>query len=294
MNKQILKANQALSGNSLMQYAIIIVLIALFVVPVYIQNSQHISSIFEKYTTSYQSTAQEMQKNLVNDKSLITEGKVMPGQLGGTYKKPVVKCIENNCAVDFGDFVFNNIPKNYKEFVESSGYSGGTAILASVMEEISNQAAYIADAESLDLIKQLAMTGHQLADIERSVEEAARETIDSGDSKVKNKFIMPSQQLSNGQDRTLFEKTLNNLNEQLDSINDPERAVIKELVNVLAFEIIHYADETAEMTNTLSNNKYTIEELEAIIASNASTITHLDSTIICISGDNVDSGEMCY
>ncbi len=281
-------------GDSITQYAIIISLIALFLVPAFVKMGETIFSIIENYTGAYEATNTEIEKNLAITDKKITSGSLKAGDLGGTPDNPQVKCVNGVCSVDFGDYVFNNLPKNFKDFVESSGFSGGTKILASMLEEIANQAEPLGDPGAIDLIKQLANQGHIIADFEKQLELAATDALNDPEANIKSSFVVPSKMLINGQYRNNFEKTYSEILERYQSLPDKENHTsLYTLIMILSDEILLYADLMAALGEEIKNKKFTEEELQKIIHPQASTITHLDSAIICATGEGEDSGYSC-
>ena len=106
---------------------------------------------------------------------------------------------------------------------------------------------------------------------------------------------MESDQLINSADRVMFNNYLNELNLQLNDSTDINDKNVREIVNLLATEIKTIADSM----NKTCNNVPVMTEitdltvLEDIINLDASVTTHLDSAIICATGDGTDTGEDC-
>ncbi|MEW5819913.1 MAG: hypothetical protein AB1782_06950 [Cyanobacteriota bacterium] len=147
------------SGNSLAQYAIIIALVALALVPIFFvfgktiyDNFVHFYNVFtNKEITSVSTT-------IPNNNNLI------PGSLGGTPKKPVSQCDGNICNIDFGEFVLSSVPQDFGEYVETNGNSGGTDSLLAIIEQIADQLEAKGDTAGAEDYRDLANLGHFIAD----------------------------------------------------------------------------------------------------------------------------------
>lgn len=285
--------NRLSSGDALTQYAIIVSLIALFLIPSFMNLSKTIKTNFEQYNTSINDINKEIDKNIVQKEEMILKGTVQPGQLEGTIEEPVAECIESICSIDFGEYVFNNIPENFKEFVETSGFSGGTQILADLLDDIAEESITLTDSNKTNLIIQLAQQGHILADYEEQLELNTTNLINDPTLNIKNTFITPSKKITEGQYRINFDKTLTDINELFKEPLTPEEEQLLKIINLLGIEITNLADNMGEMASNIKGNNFTQEELEAILFPKASTLTDLDSAILCINGSGKDVNNIC-
>lgn len=281
------------SGDALTQYAIIVSLIALFIIPSFFNLGKTVKNNFEHYNASINNINEEIDKNVAKKETMILNGTVEPGQLEGTVEEPIAECIDSICSIDFGEYVFNNVPENFKEFVETSGFSGGTQTLANLLDDIAEEASSITDSNTTNLIIQLAQQGHILADYEEQLEINATNLINNPTLSVKNTFVTPSKKITEGQYRNNFDKTLANINELFEEPLTSEEQQLLQLINLLSNEITTLADTMGGMASNIKENKFTEEELEAILFPQASTITDLDSAILCINGSGEDVNSIC-
>lgn len=97
---------------------------------------------------------------------------ITAGSLGGSPDNPVTKCIANNCSIDFGDFVLNNVPDNFASTVETNGNAGGTEELLSMLEQFVMQMEADPDTtpEEIAALKNLLARGYEVVAIERQFE----------------------------------------------------------------------------------------------------------------------------
>jgi hypothetical protein len=77
----------------------------------------------------------EMQKNTGNGLGIM--GKLSPKS--NLANNPVQQCSSGSCSVDFGDFILSGIPENFSDIVEAAGTSGGTKVLANLLNQIGYQ-----------------------------------------------------------------------------------------------------------------------------------------------------------
>lgn len=95
------------------------------------------------------------------------------GSLGGTPDNPVEKCTDGTCMIDYGEFILNGVPENFSEVVQSTGTSGGTDSLVSLVKQIADQLEQNGKInESLE-VRKLASLGHNIATLEKEYEKIA-------------------------------------------------------------------------------------------------------------------------
>ncbi|MEW5820084.1 MAG: hypothetical protein AB1782_07810 [Cyanobacteriota bacterium] len=288
-----------ISGDTLTQYAIIISLIAIFLVPSFISLSKNITKSLDDYKVVMKQTEDQMNKNLStpatkSKNSTDNNIEIAAGDLSGTPENPQIKCLDGYCSIDFGEYVFNNIPQNFKEFVETSSFSGGTSTLASMLDELIPATELISDIETANLVSQLANQGHILASFEKELENNAIELLKDSNLNPNDQFIVPANSLLNGKYRTNFNKTLDLINTSFSYPLSDDEVKLLNIINFLSTEILNLADQMGGLGKDVKGNKFTTENLNAILHPDASNITNFDSTIICISGNNIDNGTSCY
>ena len=291
----ILSKYKKLNGNSLSEYILIITVLIISITPIFNEVGKTLHHLYEHYMLGLEETEQQMSDNIAKSK-LETHVKtkiIKPGDLGGTFDNPKVQCKNGFCTVDFGDYVLENLPEDFKEYVETSGYSGATNVLATLLDEIADEALTTTTPENADLIIQLAQEGHILASFERDLEEGAVSLIEDKSLKAQNTFVVPATSLINGKYRNDFEKTLAILRELLESSDKIEDQRLIEMINILSEEILFLADSMASLGKGVTGNKFTEEDLERVLHPNASLVTDIDSALICISGNGNDTGIIC-
>lgn len=106
--------------------------------------------------------------------SVPSDGTIQPGDLGGTPEKPVKQCNNGSCVIDFGKFALSNLPENFNSYIDTAGSSGGTAMLSDFISQISDQLKAQGLNAEADDIKKLSNLGHNLASIEKSIEEKVK------------------------------------------------------------------------------------------------------------------------
>lgn len=84
----------------------------------------------------------------------------------------IFTCASGKCDIDFGDFILTGIPENFGELVKTTGTSGGTDELMSLIEQIADQLADKGDADGAAEYRKLANLGHFIADVQKSNESA--------------------------------------------------------------------------------------------------------------------------
>ncbi|MEW5818601.1 MAG: hypothetical protein AB1782_00285, partial [Cyanobacteriota bacterium] len=156
------------SGTSFYQYIIIIVLIALVIVPIFYFQGQAIFHYLENFSNSLNqnktssNSTQPVQSQ--NQTPLISAG-----ELGGTSEKPVSKCNESTCTVDFGDFILQGIPENFNEHVQVGATSGGTHTIASLLDQIAKQLEEEGNDAGALQVKKLSNLGHNIAFLQKQL-----------------------------------------------------------------------------------------------------------------------------
>jgi hypothetical protein len=319
----IVMLNRNNKGNSLPQYIIIIALIALALTPVFIFLGNYLFQYFDSLKNSFTNNNAQIQTNSVsktNNVPVNTEtpavNTVTSGTLGGTITKPVKQCTNGKCDIDFGNFVLQGIPENFQEAVVSGGASGGTETIKALLMQISLQLEEKGlNAESED-IKNLANLGHELAGMEKAVENLELQCNYDKDC-IKN---ANETKLDPSICKYLPKCTYKNLFNTLDAdfilansedTNDPETPAVYEYVNI--------TDKIKNNNNIDNNVKGIIELLSANIRQisqdvhelghmsdpvyydsnltlqdyNASKLTNLDAGLICASGNYEDVQNKC-
>jgi hypothetical protein len=90
-----------------------------------------------------------------------------------TPTNPVKTCQHGICDLDFGEYVLRGIPENFQEYTENSGNSGGTEVLASLIEQIADQMEAEGKIDEASLYRKLANFGHLVGDLQEKTEHYA-------------------------------------------------------------------------------------------------------------------------
>jgi Flp pilus assembly pilin Flp len=297
MKKENLKA-----GSTITQYAIIIGLVALVLIPAFfilggnihggflsflngLKNQEAV--IMEKIKTNVPPPSQASPTNPLAQN-------VNAGDLGGSPQNPVRQCVDSVCTVDYGEFSLTGIPEDMSEFLQASGTSGTTMLLNDLMEQIIQQSSTIDTDVDIKLLKKLAERGHELAALEKTIEINAESYIQNPDQLVSNDFVLYANYLENSSSRAFFDINLENINKQLENSTNPNDQNIKAIVNILADEILTLANNMSEQGQSLPTGyNLPLEDIQQLLEPDASNISNIDAAIICQTGNGEDNGVQC-
>lgn len=164
---------RSIAGATLYQYAIVLSLIALAVVPAFFLLGQNINLNLSGFSNMMGGNIESIRLNKI-DFNLVSEGTAKAGELGGTSDNPVRICSGGNCSIDFGgnNFILNNIPENYGEIVETSG-TAGTEVILNLAQDVAQQLeeTETMTEEQLQQLKSLISRGEDIARIEEILEQ---------------------------------------------------------------------------------------------------------------------------
>ena len=165
-----------LKGVSIAQYAIIIVLIALALVPVFYVVGQNLFSNFKGFNDILAEESNEQNQTTTNSLPSDTTSPDQSSTNGiASPESPIRECSGGFCTIDFGEIVLKGLPDNFPEIVETTGSSSGTEILAGLLEQINDQLEDTIPEESRQNFEDLANLGHILADFQKHIEDKAKE-----------------------------------------------------------------------------------------------------------------------
>ncbi|MEW5821834.1 MAG: hypothetical protein AB1782_16690 [Cyanobacteriota bacterium] len=316
-----------ITGSNLIEYAIPIALVGLVVgLGLYYLFSSGLLNKFifstGKADIDDQSQKISLNKNLdetalplVNDQNS-SEPDLMAGDLGGTPDKPVKKCNSSTCTIDFGSFILSGIPQNYQDFTESSGSSGGTDELLSLLDQIISQIESQDPTIDVNLLKLLSNKGHAIADNQKTIETTASNLLNNSSiNEIENALTSLRSQIDTLSSEE-FEQILSQVNQAYNNPKNETESNIISIVNMLSDEIISVNSSLKTQSNSVVNwntnyingykatyNTDTIDETtitsvtdnanSKIVSPNYSTITDLDSAIICTTGHGSDTGVQC-
>lgn len=171
--------NRKSFGSAMAQYAIIIGIIAVVLVPVFFVMGNLINDNFKGFSSFFSNADPQENNNTTNNIPSDTNINVPTtplagGSLGGTPQNPVKNCENGICTLDYGEFTLQGLPDNFTEIVETTGTSAGTTELAKLLDQMIAQMEGKVDPKELQEIKDLANMGHLIADYEQFVEEYAK------------------------------------------------------------------------------------------------------------------------
>lgn len=289
--------NYHIKGSSLAQYSIIIALIALALIPVFYLFGQNIISSFtglqqglsDKKAPPTSSTTTSSTTNVSPTSSTQTTTDASPAN-------PIKKCTGGICTINFGDYVLSGIPEDINDFVLSTGSSGTTETLLKALEEIIANSDTIQTNADIDLLKEIAKHGHGIANNQKELEDVANTMLEDP-----SQPILSITGFSNTLERLQTDSNASLLNiRTTDLVNMLKNSQNQDDKNILA--IVTFLVDDIKMIN---NNLYNIagnvkpgvvnsaETYEAVLHPQSSTLTDLDSAIICNTGDGTDKGTEC-
>lgn len=208
-----------LCGSSLTQYAIVLAVLVIGIVPCYMVFGNQIKAALTRFHDQLSDNNVVIQENANPFYSDIINGNVGGGQLGGTPQTPVNQCVGDRCVVDFGSVVLNNIPHDFSEIIETSGASGGTEVVLGLVEQVAEQLKDNPDVtkNQLEQIKNLITYGNDIKELEKLFESKYDNLLNYKDKLVQYSDQMSAlwQQKSNNQiDQVQFDQLRENLTAQ--------------------------------------------------------------------------------
>lgn len=150
-------------GASLVQYAIIIALIAIFLVPIFFLLGININNILTAFNNALKNNNDIITTNLINSGST---GPSTPPAIPA----PVKSCSGGNCDIDFGDFVLTGIPEDFSTFIHDEGSSRGTDMLASLIAQMADNYENINGPDSAKELTEIVNLMKFVASIQAKVE----------------------------------------------------------------------------------------------------------------------------
>lgn len=289
-------------GASLAQYAILIGVLSIVLVPSFYIHGQIISDHLSNFlngikiddtlaTTSSTTTTTPTTPTVTAPTASVTLG-----PFGGTPAVPVRECTGDTCTIDFGSFTLNGIKDDFPGFVETAGTAAGAEELANILDTLAEAADNgLIDVDS-ELIRKLANRGHDVASASKDVEDQLDLMKDGTTTAttIKNNVFDYILSLD---DTGAFGDTLTEVNDQLPASTQEEKNV-KELINFLAEQIYSINDTFINSVDPLvagldNDDTLSITQIQSALDLNASDYTDLDSQIICKTGDGEDPGDLC-
>ncbi|MEW5822649.1 MAG: hypothetical protein AB1782_20820 [Cyanobacteriota bacterium] len=293
-------SNKKINGSALSQYGIIIALIALILIPGFFLVGKNIfNSFFDFYNKlgekEYNNSSSTSTSTSSTSSTFVPPTiDVVPGSLGGSPDKPSKECVNGICTIDYGDFVLSGIPNDLESHLQSSGASGTTEDIITLLDQIIAQQNNIDTNADFSVLKKISNYGHGIAETEKKLEENAQKYLNDPSAMISNEFLQPALQLKSDQDRASLEIWLQSLNMNLKGSSNPNDQNVLSIVNALSGQIIKLADKMSVFgTDAGTGLGVTTENVQKILEPQASLTTDLNSAIICNTGKHVDTGTYC-
>ncbi len=180
---------RSIKGNVISQYAIIIGIVIIALIPIFYVFGSTITKSFTDFYNCLQNKeeiATTSTSNAVQDNNTGSSGTGTSNNdtSAGTSTDmnttttpapdtPVSNCSGGVCDIDFGDFVLSGIPENFGGFIEAQGTSGGTDKIVTLLKQIAEQLKEQGDMEGYQQYMDLANLGHFMARLEEQMTEKA-------------------------------------------------------------------------------------------------------------------------
>lgn len=179
--------NRKIFGSALTQYAIIIGLLAVVLIPSFFIMGSLINENFKGFSSIFSNKDEQTETTTNPNTTTPTTNPIIPallgGSLGGTPENPVKECDNGVCNIDYGELMLQGLPDNFTELVETSGTAAGTTELTNMLDQMIAQMEGNVDAQELQQMKDLANMGHLMADYEKYVEDFAKQCDTTADPK---------------------------------------------------------------------------------------------------------------
>lgn len=294
-------------GNVLAQYGIVIALVSIAIIPVFFLFGKTIVSQFTAfynglsadYTETSDANTGNTGGNSGNTGNNGNTGNTGGGnnQTGPSQQNPVVSCSGSSCEIDFGDYVLEGIPGDFKNYVNSTGSSGGTESLMTVLDEIIANADLPDDQKNL--LQELSNAGHNLSDMQERIELSVNHIYGTEDYST-----WARDEYRSIENYTTFETKLTAALQSLNNPGNMHDENIKAIVQLLGAEVIQMNSNLVQkctdintVISDLRQGKSTSENLQDmaynLVHPAASETTDIDSAIICETGSGNDTGDQC-
>lgn len=297
-SKNELYEKASTKGSSLAQYGIVIALVGIALVPAFFILGDSIKQSLGNFNSAMEDTNAKMESNSGQTSPTPSLKNITPGTLGGSSAAPKIQCSGNDCVIDFGDYVIEGIPGNFSEFIQSSGTSGGTHLLATVLEEIAQKAPV--DEETKNLIQQLANNGHGIAYNEEYMHNQISQLIAENGNNSTSYDIASILDLNEETNMLDFHTVLEQLNTSLGTNADPNYQNTLIMINALSDNILNLASNALSNSSAIfrvadANGALTEEDTQKYLQAihDGSVVTDMDSSVICGMGNGADNGYNC-
>jgi Flp pilus assembly pilin Flp len=161
-------------GSSLIQYAIILGVIIIIIVPAFYLIGNNVVNFFSAFKESVATNSMSSETNETIPASNPTNETLPspePPISTANYDTPVVTCSGNMCTMDFGPLILEGIPDDYGLFIETAGVAGGTEKTAALINQIATQLEAQGLVDESNMVQKLATIGHNMALVEKEMEK---------------------------------------------------------------------------------------------------------------------------
>lgn len=224
--------------------------------------------------------------------------RVMPGEFSGSQGDPKIDCIGDNCTIDMGDYIINNIPPDFQNFIQQNGLSEGTKKLSDLLYLL-QQTANV-DPATKQLIMNLYDNSQNIADTQKALEKKTQNLTDSTYvGPMDPDFQSLALQLDTGTDKTNFVQALADINTALGGSVDQDDINTLAMINLISTELLALNNslyQQANLTVGAGSIDYNNPDFQAILNPPYTfhdPVLDLDAGIICNTGDGTEPGITC-
>ena len=254
--------NRKQKGNALSQYAIIIGLVALAAVPAFLLFGNQIVSALTTYVDQYTNMNSIVASNVDNVANSTNNINTANTSVEDNSNSASCSDADNTCSIDFGDFKLSSVPQDLNKLIETSGVSGGMDNLTSLLDQIAQQYEEQGKTEEAKDIKILATTGHNMAVIEKELENFIINTC-KGDTTCINSYANKEFPKPAGFDETYQAFPKGVTYEYTFSLINIGKTLNKEVnTNYPEFAISKFYNETL---NKINNNSAISDKTKSIV-----------------------------
>lgn len=157
-------------GQNLIEFAIILGLVGVACLACFFILGNHLTVLFSDTSKEFKS----YNPFQFNSSTQLTSQKTANKSINGST--PIISTPSSNGMVNLqiGNITLQNVPTNLKEIVQTTGASGGTETIASLLSQIADQAEEAnLSPDDASLIRDIANYAHTLALLEKHLENTA-------------------------------------------------------------------------------------------------------------------------
>lgn len=156
------------TGSSILEYSIIIALVAICLLPPLIGLGSNIINNFSELLSFLSDNNAAVSQTLANRESAtIQDSKII-------VNNPSSKTLQSSpplLSIDLGSYNLEGVPSDFNSFVETAGAAGGTEKLAQLLLQLAAQAQADGQTQLAEDIRRLANTGFTIAKVQNQIEK---------------------------------------------------------------------------------------------------------------------------